>query len=32
MTSQQRTSEPWVLYVHGFDGKVYPYVLDAGCV
>ena len=25
-------SEPWVLYVHGFDGKVYPYVLNSGCV
>ncbi len=31
-SSRRCDSEPWVLYVHGFDGKVYPYVLNAGCV
>lgn len=22
---------PWILYLHGFDGKVYPYGLNSGC-
>ncbi|MFE3000942.1 hypothetical protein ACFXG4_38905 [Nocardia sp. NPDC059246] len=22
---------PWVLYLHGFDGKVHPYALESGC-
>ncbi|WP_040804290.1 hypothetical protein [Nocardia concava] len=24
-------SSPWVLYLHGFDGKAYAYTLTSGC-